>query len=205
MAEQKQKQDQWTEKQKVEVIAAALLIKASAQDTSRQLSSMLGIPTPSLLMIILLAESKSMTYGPGSGVAFLQSQKTEALFRAAYVLAASRRVRAALKAGRSARAAMVPEQRYFEQHLQAMQKRKDAATTTDRLAGRYGAKLGWHATLDSSTSPECRQANGRNFNVGERPAIGYPGSVHPSCRCKPGRPFSTALTVYDVKPDRKAT
>lgn len=192
------------DKRKLEIIAGALAVGASASVTAKSLSPKLGIPIGPLMLVLLLAQSKPMDYGTASGVAIAQSARTEVLFRAAYVLAASRRVLSALKTGSTHRAAMEPEKRYFEQHLGAMRKRMDSAALADRRARLYGAKLGWHATLDSRTSPECKEAHGRNFNIGERPAIGYPGAVHPHCRCKPGRPFNTSRTVYEIKPDRKA-
>lgn len=201
------RQEQAGDKRKIEAIAAALAVGASAQATANALSPKVGIPTPALLPVLVIALSKPMDYGISGGVsapASLESQRTEVLFRAQFVLAASRRVFAALGAGAPRRQALAPEQRYFEQHMEAMQKRRDAASVADRLAARYGATLGWYATLDSRTSPECRKANGKNFTVGERPAIGYPGSVHPHCRCKPGKPHATTQTVYSVKPDRKA-
>lgn len=199
--------EQTSDKRKIEAIAAALAVGASARATASLLSPKIGIPVPALLPVLLIAMSKPMDYGLSGGVsapASLESQDIERLFRAQFVLAGSRRVLAALRAGIAARQALAPEQRYFAQHIVAMRKRRDAAAIADRLATLYGATLGWHAILDSRTSPECREAHGKNFTVGERPAIGYPGAVHPHCRCKPGRPFATSSTVYSVKPDRKA-
>ena len=59
----------------------------------------------------------------------------------------------------------------------------DMATMT------YGLLLGWHTVIDKRTSAECYWANGQNFHADQMPAIGYPGAVHPHCRCYPGAPF----------------
>lgn len=191
----------------ITIIAGALAINASAQATATTLSPLIGIPVPSLLLVLLLSESKPPTYGIAtlpSATAMSESQRLEVTYRAQYILAASRRVAAALKAGVDRQTAIDREKVYFKQHLDAIANRKMSASQVDDAARRYGPNLGWHATLDNRTSPECRAANGKNFDVTHRPAIGYPGAVHPYCRCKAGKPFTTSKTVYSVKPEKRA-
>lgn len=181
----------------VEYIAAALLIGASAQATAKTLAPMLAVPAATLSPVLLLALSKALTppsTEPTSAVRL--SDEEEATFRAGYVWAAVKRMLAG--------GALADEKDNFNRHLEAGRNRHQRATEVDRAAKRFGAKLGWHAKMDAQTSEECREANGRNFEASRIPAIGYPGTVHPHCRCKPGRPFNTNRTVYEVKPDRRA-
>jgi uncharacterized protein with gpF-like domain len=44
--------------------------------------------------------------------------------------------------------------------------------------------LRWDAQLDRRTTPECRAADGGIFTASQPPTIGYPGTVHMSCRCR---------------------
>jgi hypothetical protein len=115
--------------------------------------------------------------------------EAEPLYRAAFILNSARRMDAGLKAKKDPNVLIAQERRAYLLHLQAAARRKEAAAATDQAARRYGTKIGWYATLDRITSPECRAAHGTNFDLDKRPSIGYPGSVHPHCRCKPGKPW----------------
>lgn len=127
------------------------------------------------------------------GPASRQVSSMNAARRAQYVTAATRRV---LATEREARAkglsvdaareqALATEQRYFEMHLAAMANRAKAAGETDKAAARYGNLLGWLAKKDDRTSPECYAASGKNYYASHMPDMGFPGAVHPSCRCRP--------------------
>jgi hypothetical protein len=95
--------------------------------------------------------------------------------------------------------ALEKERRYFDQHLGAERGRREAAARVDRVAKRSGlTTLGWHAQMDDRTTAECRAANGHNFDVTRPPSIGYPGAVHPSCRCRPGPPFAGEPLVDEL-------
>lgn len=205
--EQKANQGQQSDAALIAAIAGALAIGASAQATATALSPVIGIPVPSLLSVLVIAMSKPTTYGIAtlpSASALSESQGLEATYRAQYILAASRRVQEAVRRGVPRRDALARERVYFRQHLGAVANRLKAARQVDTAANSYGPVLGWHAVLDGRTSAECREAHGRNFNVSDRPAIGYPGSVHLYCRCKAGKPFATSKTVYSVKPRERA-
>jgi hypothetical protein len=78
------------------------------------------------------------------------------------------------------------ERRWYEMHQAAMWNRARAAGQTDMAAAEHGPLLGWNTVLDSRTSAECKSADGWNFYAASMPNIGYPGSVHPHCRCFPG-------------------
>lgn len=203
--EQTRKKDEQSDAEAIALIAAALLVGASAQATANSLSPRLGIPVDVLLPVLVIAFSKPLNYGVSTIPSVPASKETsdlEATFRAQYVLAAARRLIVATDAARDA--ALKREQRYFNQHLEATRNRRTSAATVDKAKRKWGNELGWHAKMDSITSEECKEANGRNFYADQMPPIGYPGTVHPYCRCRPGKPFATSKTVYTVKsPDRK--
>lgn len=206
MAQSAKQQEQQPDQTQIELIVAAILIGAGIQATANQLSPRLGIPAPILFAVLALALNRPTTFGPrtiGQPSALSEASRIEPQFRAAYILAASRRVRDKVAQGVPREQALRDERRYFLQHMEAMTNRRRAALAVDAAARRYGATLGWHATLDARTTPECRAAHGKNFDVGQRPAIGWPGSVHANCRCKPGRKFSSSQTVYGIKPDNR--
>lgn len=123
--------------------------------------------------------------------------------RASYLVNAARRVsRGALRGELGA--ALAAERRYWEQHRHAMKNRMDQAqAVADAMAFWPGRWLGWHAKMDDRTSAECRAAHGRNFNPNRIPPIGYPGAVHPHCRCRPGAPWPTLRRVESIRPHRR--
>jgi hypothetical protein len=87
---------------------------------------------------------------------------------------------------------MSRERRYYALHLMAIWGRSRAGAQVDSASMTYGRMLGWHTVRDRNTSPECLAANGKNFYADHMPLIGYPGAVHPNCRCLPGAPFPGA-------------
>jgi len=88
------------------------------------------------------------------------------------------------------------ETRYFGQHRDAIWARAKAAMAVDMAALEHGLLLGWYTHLDDRTTPECRDADGKNFRADAMPLIGYPGTVHGgTCRCTPGAPFADAATL----------
>jgi SPP1 gp7 family putative phage head morphogenesis protein len=119
-------------------------------------------------------------------------------FRAAYIIAASERIAAAVEHGKTIEQAIAQERPFFTAHLKAETARVSSRVQTRQAARRYGDVLGWYARLDSHTSPECRAAHGKNFRASENTVIGLPGAVHARCRCRPGRPFKDAGWVNDA-------
>jgi hypothetical protein len=100
-------------------------------------------------------------------------------------------------------AAMAKESRYFRLHLNAMSNRLARADEMDRAAAdvaRPGSRthrplLGWRAVMDDRTTAECRAANGKNFYADREPLIGWPGTVHTKCRCRPTAPHPGAAVL----------
>lgn len=118
-------------------------------------------------------------------------------YRAHYLVNAAKRILvAATPGGQTLGDAVDKEQRYFRQHQTAQVVREQAAARIDAAANSYGQLLGWHAVLDDRTTPECRDADGKNFYASRPPAIGLPGLKHAgNCRCYPGPPHDGAQLV----------
>lgn len=202
MSRQQRKQQSTTrsDAEILTIIAGALAMDAAARATATTLSPLLGIPTPDLLPLLVIAKSRPINYGIAtipSATASAEASKLEPMFRAQYVLAAARRISGLT--GEEREEALRREQQFFNQHLQAVANRRRAASAVDAARARYGDELGWYAKMDSQSSAECREANGKNFSASRIPPIGWPGSVHPNCRCKPGRKHATSATVYSIK------
>ena len=119
-------------------------------------------------------------------------------YRAAFIVHSVVRVNSAVRRREPLSAAMTRERRFLQQHLVATKRRVAVAKAVDKVAASTRRKVGWYATLDNRTSLECRAANGKNFYADRMPTIGYPGAVHPSCRCRPGVPHATKDMVYSV-------
>jgi hypothetical protein len=123
--------------------------------------------------------------------------------RAQFLLLSARRIDAAMARARSRgesvlgarRAQLDAEARFYKQHLFAAQQRVAAAASIDGAGSIWGPVLGWRAVMDSAVTPDCRAADGRNFWADTPPDIGWPGTVHPRCRCHPVRPFRGAVML----------
>lgn len=122
--------------------------------------------------------------------------------RAAYLVVAAERVSRAMDSGADLGAAIDAERRYLEMHQRASARRMEVAAQVEfaRRTSPSGL-VGWQAVLDERTSRECRLAHGRNFDPRRIPPIGYPGSVHPFCRCRATAPFVTSKRVETIAPD----
>lgn len=157
---------------------------------------------PPIRGLVTLNREKS-----GPHVAEIAMRRQNLLRRAAYLVSAARRLTTAVKA-HEIPAALRVERRYLAAHLDANANRTLAARAVAATAKVQGTRfsypvgvIGWYATLDERTSPECRRANGRNFDPSRIPPIGFPGTVHPHCRCRPGPPHRNAERVEDLQPD----
>lgn len=130
------------------------------------------------------------------GPASEQVSRMNAARRAQYVIAASKRVLAAAREARAkgepvvaaVRAQLNRERKFYEMHQAAMWNRARAAGQVDLEAAAHGRLLSWNTVLDERTSAECRAADRKNFYADRMPDIGWPGGVHPFCRCFPGPP-----------------
>lgn len=158
------------------------------------------LPRQALLSALVIA----MEHPPGQtgfyGPATMTVERLNTQRRAAFVLAAAHRIGADLRAARSRNQNMASvlvqsvrrERRFYAQHLIATWQRSQAGAQVDSEAMARGLLLGWHAQHDAKTSAECRQADGKNFYADHMPLIGYPGAVHPHCRCRAGAVFHGA-------------
>jgi SPP1 gp7 family putative phage head morphogenesis protein len=134
--------------------------------------------------------------------AVMQQHLSNLRRRAAYLIMAGRRLGTAVVRERNQpgtlEKALRAEATYVRQHLQAVAHRNDAVKKTVAATYRYGDELGWWAVRDDRTSPECKAAHGSNFQADQPPKIGYPGTVHNRCRCKPGPPHHGGRTVDEA-------
>lgn len=136
-------------------------------------------------------------------------QKLEAqqapLWRALYVWGAAERLLSSPDLVRAERA----EVGYFARQLAAEARRARAAALVDLTSRLLGDRveeqpdehvplLGWRAVIDDRTTPACRWANGRNFRADRIPIIGFPGAVHPRCRCTSGPPIKGAPLILSA-------
>lgn len=141
--------------------------------------------------------------GAKSGTATVTSARLERVFRATYLVNSAKRISKHMREGGKPLEIIQRERQHFASHLEAQSRRRTVARQIDTTALRHGKTLGWYAMMDTRTSAECRWANGRNFEVDKRPPIGYPGTVHPNCRCKPGPPHAGTRTVYPSSSKRR--
>lgn len=171
----------------VSIDAAFQMIDAAFRHARLELPGELG-----LRMALGVVMSQPPEQTGAAGPATLATARQNMLRRAQFVLASARRLSAAARGGENLRAALETERRYYGLHLQALWNRARGASQVDSAAQSYGDLLGWYTVLDRRTSAECRAASGRNFSVMAQPLIGWPGTVHPHCRCYPGRPHRGA-------------
>lgn len=166
----------------------------------------LGIPRVVVLQVLAVVyEQGAHPIVAGFGEAGRVARRQALIHRAAYVLAAARRVdRARRDAGRptsgdnpreAVAAAVTRERRFYAQQRDAEANRTRTAADVDKAALEYGPLLGWYSVRDERTSPECRAAHGGTFRAGQPPVFGYPGAVHPHCRCRPGPARAGAPSV----------
>lgn len=158
----------------------------------------------SILIVAFLLAYAMSGFSPNespfpAGSAEDEQSRLAAAYRAWYIVNAVRRLEMAEAKGREALSkAEGLEARYFHLHLRAVHNRIDAARQIDVASVRWGALLGWRAVMDARTTLECRAANGKNFRADREPVIGWPGAVHPDCRCIPVAPYPGARLLPSV-------
>lgn len=142
--------------------------------------------------------------GVPGGPAQTIEERDAAAWLALYLVAAVLRLGEAATAGAAAlEEAKLAEERFFELHLRAEERRMRAAALVDMASHLNTDReprdlLGWRAVIDAKTTPECRAANGCNFRADRMPAIGWPGSVHRACRCSAGPPVPGAPLLPSI-------
>lgn len=189
----------------VAVAVAAVLATAASAEAARRLIRPLFRPlrlTPdaTTAALRLLAKLPAQRRTILDGAATKDTRTKAPLYTARFLIAAARRIHTAIaarddgvSAAEAARTALARERRYLAAHLAAQHNRLARAALIDRASLVWGTRLGWYAVADRATDLECRRAGGRDFLATQPPTIGWPGTVHPHCRCKPGPPFGTTL------------
>lgn len=204
----RQQQPTPTEATLIAAIIAALGAAVTVAGVTAALGTLLasaGIGSLALRAVATLMLSWPHEVMEGTGPAQRWAIRANLLRRAQFMLAACRRVQAAIVAARSRDDPVLPaiqdaltaERGYMSQHIAASGQRVTAATRVDGMASTYGNVLGWQAVKDSKCTPGCRRASGRNFRADRPPMIeghpSLPGAVHGStCRCLPVPPFKDA-------------
>jgi SPP1 gp7 family putative phage head morphogenesis protein len=103
-------------------------------------------------------------------------------YRAAYLLAAARRLTLA-KTERDYASALDKERRYLDMHVGAGRGRRAAARKVDEVSEADGPLLVWRTQNDNRVDSRCAMLEGRLFTAADPPDGVYPGAVHPRCRC----------------------
>lgn len=196
MTQQQPQQDQSATEEEIAAILAVLAIGAAVDATAKALAGVLLIPVNiagAFLAGIGAEALKSFTHPTGQGSARALAKKANLRYRAAFIINALRRIAAAP----DWKTALKREIGFWKAHTRASTRRMTVARRIDASRKLYGDMLGWYATMDERTSSECRAADHRNFEALQPPVIGFPGSVHPHCRCLPGPPIPGAKMVND--------
>jgi Phage Mu protein F like protein len=197
----------------VAAIAAALAVALTPAAALAMITARLKIrKASSVAMLASLEVAMSMPPEQTgvAGSASINASRANAIRRAQFILSSAKRLTGDVAEARSRgesvsqalAAGMARERRHFGQHRDAMWNRAQAAAQVDMASWSYGDLLGWNTVRDSRTSPECLAADGRNFHASHPPLIGYPGSVHPHCRCYPGPAHIGARMLPSARPER---
>ncbi len=194
---EQQQDDQGATADEVEAILAVLALGYAADKIAGALAAVLKVPLKIVTAFLsaLGAEAlASFTRPTGDGVSARSlAKKANLRYRCAFIINALRRIAKAP----DWKTALKREISFWKAHTKASARRMTVARRIDASRKLYGDLLGWYATLDNRTDPACRAADHRNFHALQPPVIGYPGSVHPRCRCLPGPPFPGAKMVGD--------
>jgi hypothetical protein len=167
----------------IEAIQRLLAQKASNTATSFAIANKLGYRASPQSLLWMLNHTTQRPTNP---------------YDVAFLISSARRITEAMTKGKTADEAGKVEQSYDKMHTKANQVRTQSLQQTEKVMLRNGPLVGWYAHYDSKTSPACRLANGHNFDAMQGTVIGYPGSVHPHCRCYAGPPHANGQMVDDV-------
>jgi hypothetical protein len=160
-----------------------------AASTVRTVARMVleDLPTPEGVVAPLEEEGADLAFSDGP--LGLGGYAREILSRARYAASAVKRLASNFLSGKGGEG-VNKERAHYEAHRRAGVQREEKARLLDEAHANYGDLMGWYSVLDSSTTPECRNANGKNFRISHPPSIGLPGlGPHPNCRCHAGPPF----------------
>lgn len=209
--QQQQDQQQRSDDQLVAAIAGILIIGASAALTTAGIAKVTGIGENAVKAALDACGGHpvSMPRPTAANTAYAAAKTANRMFRAAFVLNAARRIAKGLKAGQPLKDLIDHEQMLWHLHQSATSRRLLMAKGVDAAAQQWGTPspagtlLGWYALIDGRTDGSCIAANGTNFYAEVPPMIGYPGSVHPHCRCRPGPAHVGAKMTYSASAVRR--
>lgn len=91
----------------------------------------------------------------------------------------------------SVTAQVVAERKYAAMHEDAQKERDVAAQRLNIAQKAYGNTLGWYTKGDGQVETRCKKLSGHNFRTDRPLPIGYPGTIHPHCRCWAGPSYGT--------------
>lgn len=172
-------------------VQTILLSAAGTYVTAKALLALLGLPDAALESA---ASVLRLMPRPGNATDTEVAQDFTP-YRAAYVVAAIRRVWGSVKHGDSLQTALAREKPFYLAHVRASRNRQLAAAQVLGEKQKHGDLLGWYAQMDGRTSPGCAVANGHNFSARRGTVLGLPGAAHPTCRCTAGPPHWNVGTV----------
>lgn len=119
----------------------------------------------------------------------------ETVMRGTFAVRALRRIVKPTDGG-SQLDALKKEQRRLLAHQRAAAKRLAVDRLMDHMAVIHGVVLGWYLGPSENHCQICLAATGKNFFIGRRPVIGFPGAVHGhTCVCTAGAPFPNAVML----------
>lgn len=146
----------------------------------------ISVPVTTAALYMVLKGSPPVPMAPGPAMAVIL--RAQSAYQAAYLVNAAARMQNAVNTGTSLDDAIAAEMRNLVMHADAQTNRRQSAAAVDDVAGGDPHRLLiWDAVMDDRTSAECRAADGNTFTAADPPSIGYPGMVHPHCRCKAKR------------------
>lgn len=174
-------------------IVEILALGASLAVAARALASYLKLPVKVLRRVLTVIRYSPEMFRQLRGTSATDiTKRANDLYRAAYIAKAARRVAQSPELIQG----VLDEIRWYKAHQAAAERRILMAQRVDVFRRRiHSPLLGWYAVMDSRTTGECRAANGRNFFYNRPPVIGYPGAVHPNCRCTVGPPHPRGKMV----------
>lgn len=190
-------QTQQAERRIVELLAAALAAGASIDALATLLMAVPGV-TGKVARAVVKTSYLHVRVRHDKSRTTARSVMRGSLprYSAWYLVNAAKRVTHGVQGGATLTEALGAERNYARAHVAMQQKRRQVAAHVDETTAATGSTLlGWVARDDERTSPECRAAGGHNFDAATPPVIGYPGAVHPRCRCFAGPAYPGAKTV----------
>jgi SPP1 gp7 family putative phage head morphogenesis protein len=132
-----------------------------------------------------------------NGTAYRDAIIGEPGYRAQFLVNSAKRMAVAHDMG-VADIQLAKERAYLAAHRRAARNRTQVAADMDEMA-QESPWLEWHCKTDPATgrpddrvTPDCRAMHGQIFTLDQPPAIGWPGAVHPRCRCR-ATPFGVGL------------